>query len=197
MKETFEFSDEFNKGDMTKWGASDFYNNKREEILAAISSGLPFDTHWGACKKELLTSRIICTGQSFVCAVLVSDDFDTPGTTELLAVRGETDEKTLINIENTLDNAADLAREDQKNNREYRGFLIRNEQGAWVETYIQDEAGWNKHPPGSNYNEWGFQGDCDSIPEHVRKKMEEWVQSSPPTGTSFKLEGWQICPWDD
>jgi hypothetical protein len=198
MKETFEFSETFSNGDMTKWGASDFYSDKREEILAAVSSGLPFDTGWGGCKKEILSSRIVCVGDAFVCEVSVSDDFDTNGHTELTAIRGSDDEDTMINIGTALDNATDLAREDQRNNREYRGFTIRNEQGSWVETYIQDTGwGWgNESPPGDNYAEWGFQGDSE-IPEDVKEKMEEWILSHPPDGSFLKLEGWQVCPWDD
>jgi hypothetical protein len=196
--ETFEFSDKFKRGDMTKWGASDFYEDKREEIVVAITSGLPFDTDWGGCKKEILSSRITCTGDTFHCEVSVSDDFDTPGITEVLAIRGATHEETMLNIEVALNTATDLAREDQKNNREYRGFTIRNEKGSWAETYIQDTGGWgNEYPPGDNYAEWGFQGDSDSIPEDVKKKMEEWIQSYPENNTSLQVEGWLISPWDD
>lgn len=194
---TFEFSEKFNNGDMTKWGASDFYSDKREEILAAVSSGLSFDTGWGACKKEILSSRIVCLGDSFVCKVSVCDDFDTNGHAGLTALRGVSHEDTMINIGTALDNASGLALEDQKNNREYRGFTIHNEQGSWVETYIQDTGGWgNEYPPGDNYAEWGFQGDSE-IPEDVKEKMEEWIVSYPPNGSFLKLEGWRVSPWDD
>ena len=196
--EIFEFSDNFNRGDMTKWGASDFYDDKREEIMKAIASKLPFETGWGGCKKEILSSQIVYDGNFFDCSVSVSDDFDTEGMGDFCANRGETDEETMDNIKKALCQAADLAEENQKDNRVYRGFSIIDKNGGWTETYIQDTGSWgSEYPPGDNYHQWGFQGENESLTEEIKEKMEEWITSYPEDGETFEIEGWKVKPWGE
>lgn len=46
-------------GNATKWGAVDFYDDVRANFIAAVQSGLDFDTDWLSCKKEPVSCRIV------------------------------------------------------------------------------------------------------------------------------------------
>lgn len=44
--------------DSAKWGVSDFYDEEREALKAAIASGEAFDTKWYSVKKEIQSGRV-------------------------------------------------------------------------------------------------------------------------------------------
>ena len=201
MKNAYQFTDKFNRGDLTHRGAGDFYEAKEKELLAAISSRKPFDTGWGGCKHEILSSQIVCDGEGgFSCSVSVSDDFNTEGMgTVDLSCDGESAEKTLEAIQQALYEAHSLACEDQGKNVTYRGFSIHNEKGSWVETYIQPWNGseYMDRPSGDNYDKWGFQEECE-IPANIAEQLEDFACSyRKGEQDSLTVEGWTIKPWKD
>jgi hypothetical protein len=165
----YEFSEEFQRGDMTHRGPFDFYERCEAEIKAAIASGLPFDTGWRSCKHEILSSRICRdAGGAFTCEVSVSDDFDTDGTgsESFNPEPGDTAENLWEALETTMARAHEEAESDQKANQVFRGFSIHvkcrrkrqklqrwdkskprkisrsNRRSAWVETYILNIGQW-------------------------------------------------------
>lgn len=185
----YEFSPEFSRGDMTHRGPSDFYQRCEDEIRAAITSGLPFDTDWRGCKHEILSSRIQRESDgSFCCEVSVSDDFDTSGIGRegFAPEPGATPDEIYAEVESALNTAHHEADLDRRDNQVYRGFkiLVRerckrrkpqhwdrrkprklsrsNRRLQWVETYILNIGEWwqiDCPPPGDCYRQWGFQDD--------------------------------------
>jgi hypothetical protein len=195
MKE-YKFSDSFPCGDMTKWGASDFYEDKAEEIKKAIASGLPFDTGWGGCKKEILSSRVSFDGKKFICQVSVSDDFDTEGMGRESFESYNNEAINFSNIVKSLDLAADGADENLKENAPYRGFKLLW-RGGWHETYIQAKCDYpGKEPPGDNYHQWGFQGETEDLTEEEKEKIEDWIMGWPDKNEVFEIGEWKVECWD-
>lgn len=194
----FQFSETFSRGDMTKWGASDFYDDKKSELIAAIASGKPFDTGWGGCKKEICSSRVSFDGKTLTCEVSVSDDFDTEGVGSVSIPAPA----TLDQVETALDEAHALAAQCQKDNADYTGFSIHqwDAKGPWVETYIaqrSDMAGYMDTPPGDNYHKWGFQDDTDEIPADARETMEDYIVAHQfdTDFAPFVCGNWTVTRW--
>ena len=213
----YEFSPEFERGDMTHRGPFDFYPRCEEEIRQAIASCLPFDTGWRGCKHEILSSRIWRDEHGgFRCEVSVSDDFDTSGHGYDVYTPdpGESEDEVWQALENAMVSAHDLAESDGKENQDYRGFSIhtnvlrecwttngkpkRRRVLGWVETYILGISEWCLDaPPGDNYHKWGFQGES-YIPRRVKEQLEEYALSYVPgkSPKELKVERWTIRPWE-
>lgn len=200
--EVFEFSEPFRRGDLTKWGASDWYDDKRTELIAAITSGKCFDTGWHGCKKEILSTCISRVDGIVECSVSVSDDFDTEGTgTVTLTVEpGESPETTLERMEKALDEAHAQANQCRKDNQVYRGFSVTDKTGSWVETYVQAWEGseYYSQPPGDEYHRWGWQKDGAKIPAKTREKLEDWACSYlEGQQGSLTIGQWTTKPWSE
>lgn len=194
----FQFSETFSRGDLTKWGASDFYDDKREELVAALASGKPFDTGWGGCKKEILTSRVFSDGKTLTCEVSVSDDFDTEGLGSITIAAPATFEQ----VEGAMDRASNEAESCRKENADYTGFAIHkgDADGSWVETYVaqrSDMAGYMDTPPGDNYHKWGFQGDGEEIAEDTAQAIEDHIHSHQfdEDFLPFSVGGYTVTRW--
>lgn len=197
----FIFSETFSRGDLTKWGASDFYDDKEAELCAALASGKPFDTEWGGCKKEICSSRVSFDGKTLTCKVSVSDDFDTEGLgTE---TRSFSRPYTIDDVTHLLDEAHKNALECQRDNADYTGFSIHagDITDPWVETYIaqrSDMAGYMDCPPGDNYHQWGFQDETDEIPVDVRNDLENYIirHQFDKDFAPYVSERWTVKRWD-
>jgi hypothetical protein len=194
----FQFSETFTRGDLTKWGASDFYDDKKAELVAALASGKPFDTGWGGCKKEICSSRVAFDGKTITCEVSVSDDFDTEG----LGSVSIPAPATFDQVETALDQAACSADENRDDNADYTGFSIHrgNDKGPWVETYIaqrSDMAGYMDCPPGDNYHQWGFQDETDEISAEDRETMEDYIVAHQfdTDFAPFVCGNWTVTRW--
>jgi hypothetical protein len=196
----FIFSETFSRGDLTKWGPSDFYPDKEAELVAALASGKPFDTEWGGCKKEICSSRVSFDGKTLTCQVSVSDDFDTEGLgTE---TRSFSRPYTIDDVTHLLDEAHKNALECQRDNTDYTGFSIHrgNDKGPWVETYIaqrSDMAGYMDCPPGDNYDQWGFQDETDEISAEDRETMENYIVAHQfdVDFAPFVCGNWTVTRW--
>lgn len=192
---------------MTHRGPSDFYQRCEDEICAAITSGLPFDTDWRGCKHEILSSRIQREPDgSFCCEVSVSDDFDTSGIGQegFVPDPGATPDEIFAEIEFALATAHHDAELDRKGNQSYRGFkiLVRsrrkrenhfhrwdkrkprkvsrsNRRMSWVETYILNIGEyWTwNNSPPGDYYHQWGFQDDDVIPLNVREALEDYAQS--------------------
>jgi hypothetical protein len=194
----FQFSETFSRGDLTKWGASDFYPDKEAELCAALASGKPFDTGWGGCKKEICSSRVSFDGKTITCEVSVSDDFDTEG----LGSVSIPAPATFDQVETALDQAACSADENRDDNADYTGFSIHrgDDKGPWVETYIaqrSDMAGYMDCPPGDNYDQWGFQDETDEISAEDRETMENYIVAHQfdVDFAPFVCGNWTVTRW--
>jgi hypothetical protein len=196
----FQFSETFTRGDLTKWGASDFYDDKKAELVAALASGKPFDTGWGGCKKEILTSRVSFDGKTITCEVSVSDDFDTEG----LGSVSIPAPATIDQVETALDQASCAADENRGDNADYTGFSIHQggDKGPWVETYIaqrSDMAGYMDCPPGDNYHQWGFQDETDEVSAEDRENIENYIirHQFDKDFAPFVCGNWTVTRWAD
>ena len=209
MRKSYKFSREFGRRGLTRRGASDWYSDEEKELREAVASGLPFDTNWGACKHECLSTRIECDGeQGYTCSASVTDDLEQGGVgTVDIACDNPNIESLLQVIRDSLDDAWELAQVDQKQNQCYRGFHIcrrRTKRSSWdrVETYIQRWKGsdWLTAPPGDFYHRWGFQGECNDIPEATKEKLEAWIRSYRPgkdVPSLFEDGNWAAEIWED
>jgi hypothetical protein len=190
----------FERGDGAKWGVSDWYEEKREALIEAIKSDEDWTTGWYGSKKEIASARITRIDGKYDIEVSVSDDFDTMGLgRKVINVANFKDvEDVLAVLEANLDEAHQEALDNQKENREYEGFAILNKAGQWVETFIADISEWCMgSPPGDNYHQWGFQGDCE-LPEDVKEKFAEWVYHPRHIHEkSYTVGDYTIKRWDD
>lgn len=109
-------------GDGTKWGPVDFYDDVRDNVFAAVRSGLDFSTDWLACKKEPVSCRITRELNKTYVEVSVCGEEDAYGdasvTTQLH--KKLTDDEILRRLERAAHKAWDIA------NRELE---------AWVAMY--------------------------------------------------------------
>jgi len=76
----YEFPADTFVGDSTKWGSTDFYSPVQSQMVAAIRSGLDFETPWMGCKKQILSSKVFRNRGTVTVKVSVWDNFDTQGT---------------------------------------------------------------------------------------------------------------------
>lgn len=176
-------------------GLSDWYPEIEQGIQEALNRGPRADWttgRWGS-KHEIASAEITCIDGTLYIAASTSDDFDTEGVGRLEIPHTTDIEK----VKEAVDEAWNLADEDRKQNREYRGFSVLKggPGGSWVETYIANFSEWGSDsPPGDNYHEWGWQGEC-KIPREVREKLEDWAIQNPDSKETFTYKGWTIRPW--
>ena len=111
-RETFPFPEV--SGDGTKWGAADFYDDTRAHILAAVRSGLNFDTDWLACKKEPVSTRIERTGNRTSVTVSVFGEEEAYGSATVTTQLHKhlTEEQIFSRIEKAAYRANDIAEKD-------------------------------------------------------------------------------------
>jgi len=193
---TYEFpAGTFSGCDQTKWGPTDFYEGTREGILAALRSGLDFETPWLSCKKEILSSRITRSKGITTVEVSVSDDFDTPGmgaASARIPVHAKvSDDSILRSVEKLGAKAHEESDNDRHTNADYVGYSVgpNKKPYPWVMTYLVNVGGCDT-PSGDNYHWWGWQEvetdeddnpnplpEPDKIPaevaEHLAKGMEQ------------------------
>lgn len=190
----------FQLGDGAHCGLSDWYDDKRAALQAALDAHAPFDTGWYASKKEIASARIQSDdGETISVKASVSDDFDTQGLGEALIT-----EWTLDAVAAAVCLAWDRADDDRQGNEVYEGFSIYDAAGRWVETFIRDAGYGFDSPPGDNYHWWGWQHDeadgvgipDPDIPAAAVKAFEAYVEQwdRPPELT---IDGWTIRPWRD
>jgi len=171
-------------GDGAHRGVSDFYDEMREELTRAISSKKGFDTGWYSDKHEGQSGRISSSdGKSFLCEASVSDDFDTGGNGEIDVMATRSVKKTISAIEKAIDEAVNLAADDQRSNSQVTMYTV-GKKGSWSFTYLlanSHTAG--DRPPGDYYHRWGWQevdteDDADvqarprEIPVAVARRLE-------------------------
>jgi hypothetical protein len=200
--------------DGAKWGPGDWYEDVRESLVNELAKGPDhhWTTGWYGVKKEIVSGKLSCDGRGLWVEVSVSDDFDTNGVSE----RNIPFTTDLDLIHKVFNEVWDEASEDQKENRDYVGFSVLTKrrvygfyvggkpqgkgrmQMACVETYIgRNNDGWMmEEPPGDNYYQWGFQGECE-IPENVKEKLAKWAEEWNGKQKEYRYKGWVIKPWED
>lgn len=189
---------EFQSGDGAHCGLGDLYPDKEAALVKALASGKPFDTGWYSSKKEIASARIFSgDGKTITVEVSVSDDFDTNG-----MGRKESPGSGIEEVRETIYKAWDEANDDQKYNRQYRGYSIMHwstkiKDYVWVrgkmvekvvktmkkkyprcmETYIVNASDFGAdRPPGDNYMFWGWQSDP------MIEEADGWLKSKPSQG---------------
>jgi hypothetical protein len=201
----------FSGCNQTKWGPTDFYDQDRATVLAALRSGLDFETPWLSCKKEILSSQISRSKGKVTVQVSVSDDFDTPGmgdaSARIMTHSKVSDDSILMTLEKLGAKAHDLAADDQKSNADYVGYSVGpdTEPRSWVLTYLVNAGGMDT-PSGDNYHWWGWQEvetDEDDnpaprppeeeIPADVADKLVEMMEKgiSPAVYGGFRATAWK------
>ena len=179
-------------------GLGDWYKEIEQGIQDALNqgSGHEWTTGWYASKKEIASAQIT-NADGMRIEVSVSDDFDTPG----LGCEIIPHTTNLETVREAIYRAWSEAETDQKDNRMYVGYSIHDakKNGAWIETYIKasGEGAFfcDDSPPGDNYHQWGFQDDGHEIPEDVKEKLEDWVQSND--FGSFTVGEFTVKAWDE
>jgi hypothetical protein len=157
---SFEFPADTFTGDSTKWGSTDFYAPVQEQMVAAIRSGLDFETPWMSCKKEILSSKVSRTRGTVTVEVNVWDDFDTQGTGTASGrmTKNLSRDAILRRLSKLGCEAQDEADRDRKSNQDYAGYTIRNTQdpSVYALTYIANVCG-DDTPSGDYYSHCGWQ----------------------------------------
>ncbi len=101
-------------GDGAKWGPVDFYDDVRDNVFAAVRSGLDFSTDWIACKKEPVSCRITRERGKTRVKVSVCGEGDAYGdasvTTQLH--KRLTDDEIMRRLERAAHKAWDIANRD-------------------------------------------------------------------------------------
>lgn len=206
-RQSFAFPEKAFSGlDQTKWGPTDFYDDTRNHLLAALRSGLDFETPWMSCKKEILSSKITKVGGITTVAVSVSDDFDTSGMGEAskrIRVKGFDDEQVIAQLEQLGSEAWELAENECKSNATYVGWSVGpdDEHRSWVNTYLVNVSGLS-YPPGGNYHRWGWQEaedredlpPAEDIPNDIARELAEKIESaegSPIIHRGFRATLWK------
>lgn len=200
---------EFERGDGSHWGLTDWYPENEAALKAALDAREPFDTGWYSSKKEIacariwsqgykdpLGARITACGDKIEVEVSITDDFDTPG-----AGSSSTTDWTLEAVASAIDEAWDAAQQNRKDNEPYTGFSIHDSTGAWIETYILSNGEFDT-PPGDNYYWWGWQGDVNEdqgipdprIPAEAVQAFETYVNDWDRPA-ELTVAGWTIRPW--
>ena len=182
----------FTRGDGTKWGVSDFYEDKEATLRAALDSGKDFSTGWFGSKKEIASGCVTRIGKDILCEASCSDDFDTEGNgSATVKIGKKSGDRLLAAIQAALDHALAEAQADRRLNSPVQLWAVYNQHGSWVETYLAP-AGIDcadDGPPGDNYAKWFWQGEA-KIPVAVKKAFEERSQSGgefTSGGYTFKL----------
>lgn len=102
------------RGDGTKWGPVDFYDDVRDNVFAAVRSGLDFSTDWISCKKEPVSCRITRERGKTQVKVSVCGEGDAYGdasvTTQLH--KSLTDDQIMRRLERAAHKAWDIANRD-------------------------------------------------------------------------------------
>jgi hypothetical protein len=207
--EMFQFPEGTFSGDMTKWGPTDFYTNVEEQIVAAFRSGKCWETPWGGCRKEILSSQFSFDGKTLTAQVSVSDDFDTEGMGEASFVPSQsmTDDEFLAALEKAGSEAHEGACDVQKDNRCYCGYSVGKMDGKkvpWQFTYLVNVSGFDT-PAGDNYHRFGWQEveteddqDMDACPEEipaaVAKQLQKGMEQMRPL---VRCKGWGAKIWND
>lgn len=184
--------------DDAHWGVSDWYDENRAAMIAALAKGPDYewDTGWYSVKKEIHTGRVKCESGKIHLYCSCSDDFDTIGSA--YSEIPWTDD--LNKIANALDVTMDDAEENRAENALYAGFSIIKDDKSWLETLILPRGyGTEMHyPPGDNYGEWGFQGECDELTDNEKEAIEKYAQDyvwGDTTDKSFTIGRWTVRPW--
>jgi hypothetical protein len=180
-------------------GLGDWYKEIEQGIQNALDQGSEHEwtTGWYASKKEIASAQITNADGGMRIEVSVSDDFDTPG----LGCEIIPHTMNLETVREAIYRAWSEAEIDQKDNRMYVGYSIHaaKENGAWIETYIKARGEGTflcgDSPPGDSYHQWGFQDDGHEIPEDVKEKLEDWVQSND--FGSFTVGEFTVKAWDE
>lgn len=195
----------FQHGDGAHWGLSDWYEDGKAQLAAALVDGSPFDTGWYSSKKEIASARIWSEdGVKIKVEACVSDDFDTEG-----LGYASTQDWTLDAVEACVSQAWDKAEQARDEAQDYEGFRI-GRNGRWEETYLVN-IGWAESvfPPGDNYHWWGWQHDGDEetggkphpdIPLETVQAFEKWAHNwafGRIEEKSLTVGDWTITPWRD
>jgi hypothetical protein len=197
--------DAFQHGDGAHCGLHDWYKDGEEQITAAVTQRIPFDTGWYSSKKEIASARIWSEdGIKIKVEVSVSDDFDTEG-----LGYASTEEWSIDAVQGCITKAWDKADTARDEGQEYEGFRVGRD-GRWEETYLVN-IGWgeNLSPPGDNYHWWGWQYDGaddtvgvphPDIPVETVQAFEKYANNWAFGRTdekSLKMGEWEITPWRD
>lgn len=101
-------------GDGAKFGPVDFYDDVRDNVFAAVRSGLDFSTDWICCKKEPVSCRITRERGKTRVKVSVCGEGDAYGdasvTTQLH--KSLTDDQIMCRLERAAHKAWDIAKRD-------------------------------------------------------------------------------------
>jgi hypothetical protein len=193
--------------DGAKWSASDWYDEVREQIIAALAKGPShaWTTGWYGVKKEIQTGRITCLDGVITCEAGVSDDLDTEGRGSC-TIRHTAD---IDAVSDAMDEALRQAHSDQRDNRCYVGYSIHKKckpKGLplstwWIETYLAPlgDGHLMDRPPGDNYRRWGWQGE-GTVPADVRRRLELWIHrhmAEMTPQTQFTWKGYRVKPWEE
>jgi hypothetical protein len=193
-------------GDSTRWGATDFYDQVKTALVAAMRSGLDFETPWMSCNKECISTQVSRTKGKTTVRVSVSDDFDTPGMGEASAHvmhhSKVSDERIVCRLQELGDAAHQDAEDDRKGNADYVGYSVGPDEKpyTWVLTYLVN-AGGEDTPSGDYYFWWGWQDveddeeprpPEDQIPAEVADKLAEMMEEgiSPAVYGGFRATRW-------
>jgi len=100
----------------TKWGPTDFYDDVRDDVLAAVRSGLDFCTDWLSCKKEPVSCRITRSLGRTQVEVSVCGEGDESGhaTTTTQVHKHMTDDEILSRLDRAGNKAWRLAQQDME-----------------------------------------------------------------------------------
>lgn len=207
------------RGDGAKWDVSDFYEEPKDAIVAALQSGEDFDTGWYGVKKEIQSGHVQRKGSEITCEASVSNDFDE-------SFRGESSFKiqkgipAMYLIIDHLKKALEEAEKNQNENTSVAGFNI-YKNGKHFGVYLADVSDYGHEdddsPPGDNYEKWGFQGEEGVDPdeegltlksarryqEDVEKRIisfteaVEWLTGGEPGGTQHDENGVTFIEFSD
>lgn len=196
-------------GNGAHWGLTDLYPDYLERVLKAVKDARDFDTGWYASKKEIVSGRIVRRDGTYYVSVSVSDDFDTEGlgVVQFRYPRHVHKNQIWQHISDRINEAWNLAIEDQRSNAVYAGYSIGEADDSdppqsknWIWSYIQP-VGYGYEldsPPGDNYHSWGWQygginEEADKLTEEERTGMEEWIENGG--GEAKKFGRWVIEQW--
>lgn len=188
----------FATGDGSKWGLTDWYEEKEKALARAIKAGKPFDTGWYGSKKEIASGRISSDGKTITVEASVSDDFDTVGNGGATVTRPFSLKKVI----KAMEAAHAMAEKDRKSNEPYVGYSVLKD-NKWLDTYLVNASGYDT-PPGDNYCFWGWQSGEETegakpdpalrIPAKTRDAFREFAEGMGRG--SLTIGKWSISSWD-
>lgn len=212
---------EFKKkpGDGAHWGVSEPYPEVVDELMRAIDSNLDFDTGWYSSKKEIESGRIERRGDVMWASVSVSDDFDCEAVGEadfpFAELVGKNRDERMEIIAARLDEAADRARDQQKDNEVAALYCVGEDNShrgwgrlcQWQFTYLRDVSGHGfDSPPGDSYHRWGWQevdtdddSDIEAFPKEIGKEAADKIVEAIISGDvdaagkdGLVVDGWRV-----